>query len=128
MRGPGSPVGAYGIDVPQFIDARGRLAAFEEAHPLPFRPVRTFVITDVPEGAHRAQHVTRCTEFLWMAAGACRAIVRHSEDQESDGQQFRLVARSQGLLVPKGVWIGLCEFSPGSILVCMADSDYVARN
>ena len=128
MRGPGSTVGAYEIDVPQFTDARGCLVAFEEARPLPFRPVRTFVISDVPEGAHRAQHVTRCTELLWMATGACRAVVRHGEGQQSGERQFQLVARGQGLLVPKDVWIDLCEFSPGSVLVCMADSDYVARN
>ena len=128
MRGPGSTPGAYGIDVPEFIDARGCLVAFEEACPLPFRPVRTFVIMDVPAGAHRAQHVTRCTEFLWMAIGACRAIVRPDEGRETEEQHFQLVSHGQGLLVPKGAWIDLCDFNAGSILVCMADADYVARN
>ena len=120
-------LGAYEIDVPQFADPRGRLAAFEQARPLPFTPVRTFVISDVPPRAHRAAHVARCDEFLWMAAGACRAILRQHAAQEDGEQRFHLAARGRGLYVPKGLWIDLFEFDPGSVMICMADSNYVAR-
>ena len=129
MRGPGSTVGAYEIDVPQFVDRRGRLVAFEQGRPLPFKPVRTFVICDVPSDAHRAQHVIRCSEFLWMATGACRVIVRQGAGDMADGERrFRLVADGPGLYLPQGVWVDLCEFSPGSVLICLADSEYVARD
>jgi hypothetical protein len=125
--GPGM-IGAYEIEVPQFPDQRGRLAAFERARPLPFTPVRTFVISEVPPGAHRACHVTRCAEFLWMATGACRATIRPSAGRAEDEQRFRIVARGRGLFVPEGVWIDLFDFAPGSIMICMADGNYVARD
>ena len=70
--------GAREIDVPRFIDGRGLLVAFQHGQPLPFKPVRTFVITDVPPDAHRAQHNITCDQVLWMAAGTCRALVRQS--------------------------------------------------
>lgn len=128
MRDRAGTMGAHEIDVPQFVDARGRLAAFEALHPLPFKPARTFVISDVPPDAHRARHIVRCAEFLWMAMGACRAIVRRSADEADGERQFHLRARGPGLYLPEGVWVDLCEFGPGSVMVCMADSNYVARD
>jgi hypothetical protein len=116
------------IDVPQFVDPRGWLATFEQARPLPFKPVRTFIIGDVPPNAHRAQHAIDCEEFLWMAAGGCRAVVREAAGRDGqDEQQFRLVAHGPGLYLPRSVWVDLYEFSPGSVLVCMADSEYAPR-
>ena len=125
MQQPAVIARACEIDVPQFVDPRGRLAAFEQARPLPFRPARTFIISDVPPMAHRGQHVLDCGEFVWMAAGACRATVRQDTGYEKqEEQRFRLVAHGPGLYLPRGVWIDLYEFSPGSILVCMADTEY----
>ena len=113
------------LDVPQFADSRGRLAAFERLRPLSFTPVRTFVISDVPQGQRRAQHITRCREFLWMAAGSCRAVVRPSKEcGAEDEQQFRLTAHGRGLYVPQSVWIDLYDFTPGSVLICLADAEY----
>jgi hypothetical protein len=112
------------IDVPQFMDGRGRLVAFEERLPLPFRPVRTFVISDVPPGARRGGHVIRCAEFLWMAAGACRATVRPGGGGAE--QPFHLAAGGRGLYVPPGSWIDLFDFEAGSVLVCLADRPYAA--
>jgi hypothetical protein len=120
--------GAHEIDVQQFADARGRLAAFEHGRPLPFTPVRTFVISDVPPGAHRAGHDTNYDEFLWMAVGACRAIVRQQKAQQDDERRFHLVAGGRGLHVPKGLWLDLFDFDPGSVLICVADSAYVPRS
>ena len=113
------------MDVPQFVDARGGLAALEELRPLPFRPVRTFVISDVPPGltapaTHPLQRVP------WMAAGACRATVR-SGDSGGEEQQFHLTVRGRGLYLPPGSWIDLFDFQAGSVLVCLADRPYAAR-
>ena len=126
---PAGAKGAREIDVPQFIDPRGCLVAFEQARPLPFTPVRAFVIADVPPGAHRAQHEVPCDQFLWMVAGACRAIVRQTgaSDVESE-RQFRLVARGPGLYLPQGAWLDLSDFADGSILLCLAASGYDARD
>lgn len=120
--------GARLIDVPAFSDARGTLAAFEKAQPLPFDPLRTFVIFDVPPGAHRAQHVLSCDQFLWMAVGACLAIVGKCAEQDpAIERRFHLVQRGPGLYLPGGVWLDLLEFTPGGILICLAESGYVPR-
>ncbi|HKP25198.1 MAG TPA: FdtA/QdtA family cupin domain-containing protein [Dongiaceae bacterium] len=116
------------VDVPQFVDSRGRLAVFERLHPLPFKPVRAFVISEVPKGEHRARHTVPCNQFLWMAAGSCWAVVRADEQCDAaDQQRFRLTANGRGLYLPRGVWIDLYEFTAGSILICLADAEYVAR-
>ncbi len=128
MRPRADPVRACTMDVPQFADPRGRLAAFELARPLPFKPVRTFVISDVPAAAHRAQHAIDCEEFLWMSTGACRVLVRQALAGEQDEQRFHLVANGPGLYLPRNAWVDLYEFSPGSVLICMADSEYVRGN
>jgi hypothetical protein len=116
------------IEVAQFGDPRGRLVAFERASPLPFDPVRTFVIADVPPGKHRAQHVVSCDQFLWMVEGACQAVVRPGDGDPADiERRFRIVARGPGLYLPKSVWLDLSEFSPGSILLCLAAANYDAQ-
>ena len=119
MRG----VGAYEIDIPLFVDLRGCLVAFQQNSPLPFKPVRVFVIVDVPPDAHRAQHEVSCDEFLWMAAGACHALVRASASRD-DGHTFHLVKCGRGLYLPKGAWIDLFGFALDSVLVCMAEAEY----
>ena len=119
--------GAREIDVPQFIDARGLLAAFQYGAPLPFKPVRTFLIADVPADAHRAQHTITCDQLLWMAAGTCRALVRQSAVSAAGELRFHLLARGRALYVPQGLWIDLWAFDPESILICLASGDYVPR-
>jgi hypothetical protein len=120
--------GAREIDVPQFIDARGLLAAFQHGLPVPFKPVRTFVITDVPPNAHRARHTITCDQLLWMPAGACRALVRQSAASEAGERQFHLLARGRALYLPQGIWIDLWAFDPHSVLICLAAHDYAARD
>ncbi len=119
----GHPVGKVRmIDVACHGDPRGNLFAFEEASPLPFRPVRVFIIADVPAGAHRARHELSCDQFLWMLDGSCRALVK------VDGQELpmALAARGPGLYLPKGVWLDLHDFAPDSALVCLAAAAYQA--
>jgi len=120
--------GAREIDVPRFIDARGLLVAFQHGQPLPFKPVRTFVITDVPPDAHRAQHNITCDQLLWMAAGTCRVLVRQGAANAAGERHFHLPARGHALYLPQGVWIDLWAFDPHSVLICLASGDYVARD
>jgi hypothetical protein len=116
------------IAVPRFVDQRGELFALERLRPLPFTPVRTFIITDVPPGKHRAEHAVSCDQFLWMLAGSCQALVRPMARAESaDGRYFRLAARGPGLYLPECVWLDLSDFLPGSMLVCLAAAEYDAQ-
>lgn len=116
------------IPVPQFSDRRGELFALQRLHPLPFTPVRTFIITDVPPGEHRARHAVSCDEFLWMISGGCQALLRIEADVVcADERRFQLRSRGPGLYVPEGVWLDLSNFLPGSVLVCLAAGEYNAR-
>lgn len=114
------PGGVRLIDIPRHADARGDLFAMEQDGPLPFQPLRVFVIADVPLGAHRARHNTPCEEFLWVASGACTALLR------ADGVEtgVSLERRGPGLYVPKGTWLELRDFAPESILICVASTKY----
>ena len=114
------------VDVPCFGDSRGQLFPFQRMQPVPFMPVRAFIIAEVPEGKHRAQHSLSCEQFLWMAAGSCHAMVR--EGPPGGGERhFGLSERGPGLYLPEGVWLDLSEFMPASILLCLAAADYVPR-
>jgi len=114
------------VDVPRFGDSRGQLFPFQRMQPVPFVPVRAFIIAEVPEGKHRAQHLLSCEQFLWMVAGSCHAMVRDGP-LGGDERHFRLSERGPGLYLPKGVWLDLSEFAPASILLCLAAADYVPR-
>lgn len=113
------------IEVPRFADARGCLVAFEHGHPLPFTPRRTFMISEVPEGAQRARHTVSCSQFLWMAAGSCTASIRQAAEDAGGPREFRLEQSGPGLYLPAGLWLALTAFAPGSMLICLAESEYV---
>ncbi|MBC7778710.1 MAG: FdtA/QdtA family cupin domain-containing protein [Proteobacteria bacterium] len=101
-------------------DARGRLLALEHGSPVPFVPVRTFVILDVPAGQPRAGHAFSCHEFLLVLNGSCTVTV-------DDGQKrlrLRLRAKEYGLNVSPGVWVGLDDFECGTVLMVLASKSF----
>lgn len=114
------PVGVRLLPVTPHADDRGRLFAFERLDPLPFTPVRAFVIRDVPPKEARGRHAGSCDEFLWMLAGACTAVVDDGKVRAS----ARLEAEDQGMFLSAGVWIELREFSPGSVLLVLASKNH----
>ncbi|HXL67060.1 MAG TPA: FdtA/QdtA family cupin domain-containing protein [Xanthobacteraceae bacterium] len=92
-------------------DCRGQIAIFG-FDAMPFTPVRSFVILDVPEGASRGRHALSCDEFLWVAAGSCRASFANGTQKSS----FKLDYGGHGVLVAAGVWIELNHFAPGTVV------------
>jgi dTDP-4-amino-4,6-dideoxygalactose transaminase len=99
------------------------LAAFDR-DTLPFEPVRTFVITNVPHGATRGGHATSCDEFLWIQAGECRLSISDGARQTS----LLLDNPRHGLIVPMGLLLELTDFTPGTMLVVMASQPYADAN
>jgi len=123
MSGQDLPGGARLIAVPNNEDERGSLLAMEFGSPLPFKPARTFVIKDVPAGRRRAGHTAPCDQFLWTAVGACQAEIRLG------GAVARATLQgNSGLYLPKGVWIGLSDFSHDCVLVCTAAAGYIPHD
>jgi len=114
------PAGVRLVSVASHKDARGRLFALEHPSPVPFSPVRTFLILDVPPGQARAGHAPSCHEFLWVLSGSCAVTVNDG------GTRFeiRLQAQKQALAVSPGVWIGLSDFEAGTVLLVLASKSY----
>lgn len=114
------PVGIKILPVPPHEDGRGKLHAIERGDPVPFEPVRLFVIRDVPAHEVRARHAVSCHEFLWMISGSCTL----DADNGTDRVSLRLQADGGGVLVSSGVWMELREFGAGAILSVLASSTY----
>jgi len=100
--------------------ARGSLLPFEAGEPLPFSLARFFVIKDVPPGAMRADHPAGCNQLIVAVNGSCRALVGPIETR----QEFSLGTDDVGLLIPKGFWLKLDLFAPGTVLVVACDDIY----
>ena len=114
------PLGVTLIEPQRHIDQRGCLVALQEGSPLPFRPLRTFIINDVPPSGARAQHAESCHEFLLMLNGRCRVEV-------NDGSNFaslELEHGGPGIHIVPGVWIALSDFSKEAQLLVCASTPY----
>jgi UDP-2-acetamido-3-amino-2,3-dideoxy-glucuronate N-acetyltransferase len=99
-------------------DERGRLAVYD---PLPFIPVRAFVIHDTSTGTSRGHHAHRtCAEALTAAHGSIDVLIDDGVNQT----RYLLNHPSALLVVPPGHWIDLLSFSPQASLVVFADQPY----
>ena len=114
------PKGVQLLPVPPHEDGRGRLHAIEHQGPLPFQPIRMFVISAVPADGWRARHAVSCHEFLWMIAGTCTLEV----DNGTRRADLRLHAGGEGALVSSGVWMELREFSNDAVVSVLASKRY----
>jgi UDP-N-acetyl-3-dehydro-alpha-D-glucosamine 3-aminotranferase len=113
------PEGVQWIPVSLHTDSRGALAAFD-SDTLPFEPVRTFVITEVPPGATRGGHLTSCDEFFWIKAGNCRLLVAEGARQVS----LLIDNPQQGVVVRAGLFVEVTDFTPDALLLVMASQPY----
>jgi hypothetical protein len=114
------PAGVKLLPVPPHDDGRGRLHAIEQSGPIPFQPVRMFVIRNVPAGAWRARHAVSCHEFLWVIGGACTLEV----DNGMTRATLRLQVYGPGALVSSGVWMELREFTDDAVVSVLASTRY----
>ena len=113
------PAGARIIALSGHHDVRGRLDAFDR-DTLPFTPVRTFVISEVPPDALRAGHAVSCDEFLWAPAGACRLTLSDTTRSAT----VLLDSRQHGVFVPAGIMMDLTDFAPHTLLIVMASKSF----
>jgi mannose-6-phosphate isomerase-like protein (cupin superfamily) len=107
-----------------FDDERGRVVPIEHAHPdLPFTPVRSFVICNVPQGRSRAGHRTTCDEVLTLVSGSLTVEVKEGEGVE----RHPLAAPGESLHVREGTWIALRDFAQGTVVLVLAAKPYGRR-
>ncbi len=108
------------IDVPQFVDPRGRLSAIE-FNQLPFQPVRVFFVTDVPAGESRGGHSHSYGEQILICLSG-----RVEIDLKSDSGRFAVICESsgKGLLVRAGTWSRQTYLVPGTTLLVLCSYPY----
>lgn len=96
-------------------DKRGNIAIFGWDS-MPFVPVRSFAIFNVPPGTCRGGHSLSCDELLWVAAGSCRVSFDNGHQKAS----LALESNDHGVLVSAGVWLELSDFSRGAVVLGFA--------
>ena len=114
------------IDIPKIHDVRGNLSVVE-GNTIPFEIKRVYYLYDIPSGAKRGGHAHIDQEELLVSlSGSFEIILK-------DGLDEKLVTLNRpniGLLIPKGIWRELQNFSAGSVcLVVTSDlfdeTDYI---
>ena len=104
------------IDIPKIEDRRGNLSVIENDC-IPFDIKRVYYLYDVPSGAYRGghSHKEQC-EFLVALSGSFEVIL----DDSKEKKRVMLNKPNEGLLVPKGIWRELENFSSGAVCLVLA--------
>jgi hypothetical protein len=100
-------------------DERGRLMVFEQGGTLPFVPVRTFTISDVPAGKSRAGHSVSCDLMLTCLRGSCLVVLGLDL-----ADRVQLSENGRSLLLQQGTWLRLEDFAPGTLLLVHASKRF----
>ena len=111
------------LNLPKFVDGRGNLSIIEEFKQVPFKIKRLYWIYDVPGGVERGGHAYRQnTEFIVALSGSFDVVIDDGENRRS----FHLNRSYMGLLVPRGLWRVMNNFSTNSLALILSDTDYDA--
>lgn len=105
-----------------FRDERGSILPIEHLDDrLPFRPVRSFLIFDVPSVERRADHaLLNCHELLVAVSGSMKVLL----DSGRGVRTLTLDRPGAALYVPPMIWLSITEFSPGAVLYVLASEPY----
>ena len=111
------------LSLPKIADGRGNLSIIEEFKQIPFKIRRSYWIYDVPGGCERGGHAYKQnTEFIVALSGSFDVVINDGVEEKS----FHLNRSYMGLLVPKGLWRVMNNFSTNSLALILADTDYNA--
>ena len=114
------------IEIPKIHDIRGNLSVIE-GNTIPFVSKRTYYLYDVPSGSSRGGHAHKEQHELLIALSGSFDVVL------KDGNSEKTVTLNKpnfGLLIVKGIWRELQNFSSGVVCLVMAsdlfdESDYI---
>ena len=108
------------IDVPQFVDSRGRLSVLEFDR-LPFRPKRVFFVTDVPPGERRGGHSHSYGEQILICLSG-----RIEVELKSEGEGCAVICEpcGKGLLIRAGVCSWQTYLGPGTKLLVLCSHSH----
>lgn len=106
-------------------EARGLLTVGEVERQLPFRPMRYFVISNVPDEDIRGEHAHReLHQFLVCLAGTVVAEV----DDGRSRRTVRLDTPRVGLHMEPMVWGAQHQYSRDAVLLVLASAAYDASD
>lgn len=109
------------LNLPKIADGRGNLSIIEEFKQVPFKIKRSYWIYDVPGGVERGGHAYKeNTEFIVALSGSFDVLIDDGEKQ----QIFHLNRSYLGLLVPKGLWRVMNNFSTNSLALILSSTEY----
>jgi acetyltransferase-like isoleucine patch superfamily enzyme/dTDP-4-dehydrorhamnose 3,5-epimerase-like enzyme len=101
-------------------DMRGSLSVGEFEREIPFKPLRYFLVFDVPTAETRGEHAhIKCHQFLIAVKGSVRVVADDGRKRE----EFLLDRNNIGLYLPAMTWGIQYHYSPDAVLLVFA-SDY----
>lgn len=102
-------------------DGRGKLVIVEGNQDVPFEIKRLFYIYGSDRDVVRGKHANRDSEFVLInVSGTSKVMVTDGKEK----QIIELTKPRQGVYLPKLVWKEMYDFSPDSVLLCLASTHY----
>lgn len=109
------------LRVPMIKDLRGNLIAREVGKGLPFTPVRSFLVFDVPSKEVRGEHAHReCAQLLVCLKGSVAVLC----DDGRQRQEFLLDDPTVGIHLPPMVWGTQYKYTTDAVLLVFASHAY----
>jgi hypothetical protein len=114
------------INIPKIEDPRGNLSVIEH-EVVPFDIKRVYYLYDVPAGAERGGHAhKKLQQFLVALSGSFDVLLNDGKVEKT----FTLNKPFEGLLITKGIWRELKNFSSGAVCLVVAsevfeETDYI---
>lgn len=102
-------------------DGRGKLVVIEGIKDISFEIKRLFYIYGSDASAVRGRHANRHTEFVLInVRGSSKVMVKDASAEKV----FVLDKPHMGVYLPKMAWKEMYDFSPDSVLLCLASTVY----
>ena len=108
------------ISLPKIEDRRGNLSVIE-GDVLPYAIKRVYYLYDVPSNASRGGHAhIDQVECLIALSGSFSVVL----DDGTHTTTQLLNKPDQGLIIPKGIWRSLEDFSSGSVCLVLSSGEF----
>ena len=107
------------MPLPSVEDSRGVLTAIEAFRDIPFEIKRVFYMHHIVQD--RGGHAHRDTDQVVIAAAGSFSL---EVFDGTDTRQFVMNDPTQGLYIPRMIFITMSRFDPGSVCLVIANSFY----
>lgn len=108
------------LEIPVVADASGNLGIIQSDF-LPFNFKRIYYLFDVPSTAFRGGHAHIDQQEVLIALSGSFEVTLHDGTEK---KRYLLNKPNIGLLIHKGIWRELENFSSGSVCLVLASDDF----